>query len=113
MIFFCVGHIGKYHVFFKVIYGDEEEVELFGSLFLSGLEQMVRCVTFVSFRGVSVVIVDVAAKTKISPCFNPLRRRLDSFRPVTRVGPRVAERSFDRVFKDEYLARSLPRIVDP
>lgn len=57
MTFFFVGRRGKSHVFFMVICGSEEEIELFEGFFISGSEWMVRWVTFVSFQGVSADIL--------------------------------------------------------
>jgi len=58
-----------------VIFGNEEEIELFEGffLFIFGSEWVARWVTFVSFQGVSADIVGAAAETKNSLCFTLLR----------------------------------------
>ena len=100
-------------MFFMMICGNEEKVEIFEGFFVPELEWMISWVTFFFLQGVLVLDVIVAAKTKNSLCFILLRWRLALFHPVTRVDSRVARRSSSRGFKDRDLARSLPRIVDP
>lgn len=70
MTFFFVGRREKYHVFFMVICGSEEEIELFDGFSTSGLEWMTRDVTVVILQEASVTIADVAVETKNSPCYD-------------------------------------------
>jgi len=87
MAFFIVGNGGHFRVYFVMICGSEEEIELFQGSFVSESKWMIWWVTFVSFRGVLVDIVGVTIETKNSFCSVPLSRG-------ARVGPGILGRSF-------------------